>query len=218
MDLSQVALCNELLARAADLERTAADDRETGESIETAIENGEGYTPDDAVDVAAGLQHGANSAEETAALLRRAAAALASHQVGQEPVPFAAESPAFEAHAKSAGLDMQQHPLHYLFLNPKTYAARQAWKAALQFAQPAHDSDSTPPAAGPFDSLTCGVQSAYPDLDLEPLIRLRNDLHTLSKHGVKDGWQDAAVELVDDVTKLIDGREVEGRTDGATAR
>jgi len=75
----------ELLARAENLERMAAGDRETGESIEQAVESGEGYTPDDAVDVAAGLQHGANSAEETAALLRKAASALAAtgkQQVG----------------------------------------------------------------------------------------------------------------------------------------
>lgn len=76
----------ELLAHAENLERMAAGDRETGESIEQAVETGEGYTPDDAVDVAAGLQHAANSAEETATILRKAASTLAAtgrQQVGE---------------------------------------------------------------------------------------------------------------------------------------
>ena len=132
------ALQADLIARAEGLERRAAIDRETGNSIEETIDAGEGYTPDDAVDVAFGLLHGADSAEETASLLRKAAAALAARQpVGQEPVAFAVESAAFEAHAKGAGLNMEQHPLHYLFLDETTHAARQAWKAALQFQPPA---------------------------------------------------------------------------------
>ncbi|KIQ21582.1 hypothetical protein RT95_20780 [Xanthomonas campestris] len=57
--------------------------------------------------------------------------------VGVEPIPFGVESAAFEAHAKGERLSLEQHPLHYLFLDPKTYAARQAWKAALKFAAPA---------------------------------------------------------------------------------
>jgi hypothetical protein len=83
----QDVLASELLAHAEGLERMAAGDRETGESIEQAIENGEGYTPDEPQDVAAGLQHDATKAEETANLLRNAAAALAARQpVGQEPL------------------------------------------------------------------------------------------------------------------------------------
>lgn len=72
-------LRSELLQQAERLERTAAQDRETGESIEQALEAGEEYTPDDAPDVAAGLQHDANRSEEIAALLRKAAAALSAH-------------------------------------------------------------------------------------------------------------------------------------------
>jgi len=60
--------------------------------------------------------------------------ALAARQpVGQERVPFAVESKAFEAHAASRKLDLSQHPLHYLFLDRVTDEARQAWKAALSF-------------------------------------------------------------------------------------
>lgn len=76
----QDALASELLAHAEGLERMAADDRETGLSIEQAIEDGEGYTPDEATDVAAGLQHDAERGEDTAALLRKAVVALASRQ------------------------------------------------------------------------------------------------------------------------------------------
>lgn len=71
-------LRSELLDQAERLERMAAQDRETGESIEQALEAGEEYTPDDAPDVAAGLQHDANRSEEIAALLRKAAAALSA--------------------------------------------------------------------------------------------------------------------------------------------
>jgi len=81
------ALRAELLEHADGLERMAAGDREAGESIEQAIEDGEGYTPDDPQDVAAGLQHDANMAESTATLLRKAAAALAARQpTGQGPL------------------------------------------------------------------------------------------------------------------------------------
>lgn len=40
---------------------------------------------------------------------------------------------AFEAWAQGERYEMHQHPLHYLFMDPKTNAARQGWKAALQF-------------------------------------------------------------------------------------
>lgn len=76
----QDVLTSELLAHAEGLERMAADDRETGLSIEQAIEDGEGYTPDEAADIAAGLQHDAERGEETAALLRKAATVLAARQ------------------------------------------------------------------------------------------------------------------------------------------
>ena len=43
------------------------------------------------------------------------------------------EQEAFEAFAKADKMEMQTHPLHWLFLDPKTYAARQGWKAALEY-------------------------------------------------------------------------------------
>ncbi|HFF6210387.1 TPA: hypothetical protein ACGCHH_000299 [Stenotrophomonas maltophilia] len=59
----------------------------------------------------------------------------------REPVAFAVESKAFEAHAASRKLNLCQHPLHYLFLDRVTDEARQAWKAALAFAPPAQAVD-----------------------------------------------------------------------------
>lgn len=43
-----------------------------------------------------------------------------------------AEQIVFESWACREGYDMTKHPLHWLFLNPKTYAARQGWKAGIE--------------------------------------------------------------------------------------
>ncbi len=67
--------------------------------------------------------------------------ALSARQPVGEPVPFAVESKAFETHAASRDLNLVQHPLHYLFLDPVTVEARRAWKAALAFAPPAQAVD-----------------------------------------------------------------------------
>lgn len=45
------------------------------------------------------------------------------------------EQEAFEEFARAAYMDMSQHPLHYLFLNSETNAARQAWKAAILYCR-----------------------------------------------------------------------------------
>lgn len=45
------------------------------------------------------------------------------------------EQSAFEAWAKENRYEMHQHPLHYLFMDKQTNAARQGWKAALQFTR-----------------------------------------------------------------------------------
>lgn len=57
----------------------------------------------------------------------RACHAAGGLVVGKMP----GEQQAFEAWAISQSLDMAQIPLLYLFLDLKTYTARQAWKAAL---------------------------------------------------------------------------------------
>jgi len=75
------------------------------------------------------------------------AAIKAEHEANQ-PAPtvpadsLAACSPqeiaAFERWAAAQRYEMQTHPLHWLFLNERTNAARQGWKAALEFAREAH--------------------------------------------------------------------------------
>lgn len=41
----------------------------------------------------------------------------------------------FEGWAAKNGYDLTEHPILYLFLNEKTYAARQGWKAALHYVE-----------------------------------------------------------------------------------
>lgn len=73
---------------------------------------------------------------------RRAAPSLPDVAMPEQ----AGEVAAFEAWAMAARYDMTTHSLHWLFLNERTYAARQGWKAALEFmrkpraAQPAEGS------------------------------------------------------------------------------
>lgn len=42
------------------------------------------------------------------------------------------EQDAFEAWATAERYDMSQHPLHWLFLDDRTYAARQGWRAGIE--------------------------------------------------------------------------------------
>ena len=62
-----------------------------------------------------------------AALAQRAASVPA--QAGQQQ-----EATAFENWAKYQNYDMTTHPLHWLFLDKATYAARQGWKAGIAYA------------------------------------------------------------------------------------
>ncbi|MCI1157034.1 hypothetical protein MOQ18_12770 [Stenotrophomonas maltophilia] len=78
-----------------------------------------------------------------------------ARQPVRQPVPFAVESKAFEAHAASRKLNLCQHPLHYLFLDRATDEARHAWKAALAFAPPAQAVDMTAAqAVAVYDAVT----------------------------------------------------------------
>lgn len=45
------------------------------------------------------------------------------------------EQDAFEAWASGEKYDMHEHPMHYLFLDPKTDAARMGWKAGITHAR-----------------------------------------------------------------------------------
>jgi hypothetical protein len=60
------------------------------------------------------------------------------------------EQDAFEAWAKGKGYDMSCHPLHWLFLNERTYAARNGWKGAIEYvnSQISAAAPSQPDATG----------------------------------------------------------------------
>jgi hypothetical protein len=45
------------------------------------------------------------------------------------------EQYAFEAWAKSQHMNMHEHPLHYLFLDPQTDAARRAWSECIRYCR-----------------------------------------------------------------------------------
>lgn len=45
------------------------------------------------------------------------------------------EQEAFETWAKSKRFDMHEHPLHYLFLDSKTNAAREGWNEAIRYCR-----------------------------------------------------------------------------------
>ena len=69
--------------------------------------------------------------------LRSALSAQVQDVAERDPKEIATweDQQAFEAWAQGERYEMHQHPLHYLFMDPKTNAARQGWKAALQFAR-----------------------------------------------------------------------------------
>ncbi len=54
--------------------------------------------------------------------------------VARSSVRDGKEQDAFEIWAAGERYEMQTHPLHWLFLNERTAAARQGWKAGLQYA------------------------------------------------------------------------------------
>ena len=59
------------------------------------------------------------------------------------------EQDAFEAWASAERFDMHQHPMHYLFMDPKTDAARMGWKAGILHARTRILSALEPVAAEP---------------------------------------------------------------------
>lgn len=64
--------------------------------------------------------------------------AEAAVQAEREATPKACDGKeqfAFEAWAKRRGFDLTEHPLHYLFLDERTDAARDGWRSAIQYVQ-----------------------------------------------------------------------------------
>ena len=77
--------------------------------------------------------------DETITALREALEQVAPKAAPGEPSNWpeicdGKEQEMWEAWALRNKYDMRQHPLHYLFLHPETNAARQGWKAGLQYA------------------------------------------------------------------------------------
>ena len=70
------------------------------------------------------------------------------------------EQLAFEAWASGKRYDMHQHPLHYLFMDKCTNAARQGWKAALEYVREQHATNAPAPHLVPAQllDLTFAVQ------------------------------------------------------------
>jgi hypothetical protein len=63
-------------------------------------------------------------------------ALLVSPELAHDVDPnWSVANEAFEQWASGAGMDMQQHPMFWLFLNEDTYAARQGWKSGLSHYQ-----------------------------------------------------------------------------------
>lgn len=60
---------------------------------------------------------------------------MSKHEIPEELQPCEGEQYVFETWAKSAGFPMDEHPLHYIFMHPETRAAREAWKAAIDYAR-----------------------------------------------------------------------------------
>ncbi len=79
------------------------------------------------------------------------------------------EQEAFEAWAKTRRFDMTEHPLHYLFMDPKTDAARDAWKAGLTHAVERMKAAPPPPPVaelpGDVERLVKAAREAYRSVD-----------------------------------------------------
>jgi multidrug efflux pump subunit AcrA (membrane-fusion protein) len=80
----------------------------------------------------------ATAHEELAAAQAALATARADALREAAPKPCdGKEQYAFEAWAKGEGYNMQEHPLHYIFLAPKTNAARMGWNACILYQRAA---------------------------------------------------------------------------------
>jgi hypothetical protein len=55
------------------------------------------------------------------------------NQLHRKPGNLCQEQKAFESVADELGYSLEQHPLHYLFLDKETSKARKLWKAAIEF-------------------------------------------------------------------------------------
>lgn len=82
-----------------------------------------------------GEPHPFDAPQPTVAITDGVVATPAPAEHVEMPIASWREQAAFEAWAKERRYEMGQHPLHYLFTDKKTNAARQGWKAALAFVR-----------------------------------------------------------------------------------
>lgn len=118
-------------------------------------------------------------------------------RVEQEAVQFTVrvcdgkEQNAFEAWAKGRRMDMDVHPLHWLFLNAKTNAARSGWVGAIEYCQRVFAASQKPasPAAqdvaGLVEALTQVANADYTarhdDNDSDILQNIRAEWYELKR-------------------------------------
>lgn len=96
------------------------------------------------------------------------------------------EQEAWETWAQTERYDMTQHPLHYLFLNERTYAARQGWKAGLLYAVEQMKSAAPQPTQAQAGEVPLTVQ--YPEGYGNPLAKIAYDAGWRAAehaHGIK---------------------------------
>ena len=101
---------------------------------------------------------------------------------GKEPIKgLEADPSAFVRWAEKAGYDMTCHPLHFLFLDQKTNAARMGWKAAVEHynpqpAQPKEPLDMPLPC-----DVTVGHVTIRKNVSLRTLVGRMQILHDMAQ-------------------------------------
>jgi hypothetical protein len=108
------------------------------------------------------------------------------------------EQGAFEEWAKARRFDMTEHPLHYLFLDEKTDAARQGWKAGLEHAvSRAHPTPEALARAETWRPITDDTDATIP---IWAALRVRHN-------GGPYEWQVHLIACDDETGDLLEGFE-----------
>lgn len=115
------------------LSRAQAEIEHLAEYLENVCED------DEELDVAEDIKESVAVAEKIAHLIATAPVSKTAAPVQDESslpdVCDGKEQDAFEEWATKQGMNMQCHPMHWLFLDTKTISARQGWKAALKYVR-----------------------------------------------------------------------------------
>lgn len=114
------------------------------------------------------------------------------------------EQEAFEAWASAEKMNMQIHPLHYLFLNGETYAARQAWKAAILYCRKQVEAAGASPVQRLDSSATEQGAKTQADAHLRALLRYTENFYgSAIEHGMKAGPTADAISHVERAAKAL---------------